>query len=606
MIEISGILVLGFFAQWLAWRVKVPAILPLIIIGLMIGPLSSIILGEGNKFIDGDMIFQGDMLFDVVGLSVGLILFEGGLTLKIKEIKTLAHTVRNLIIVGTVVTLIGGGIALHYIMGYSWHISFLFGALIVVSGPTVIGPILRNVRANNNIATILKWEGILIDPVGALAAILIYEFIISGQADQYFTLFALQGFMITVLVGLIVGSLSASLIYLLLRRQMIPHYLRNTIILGIVILTFGLSDMLHEESGLLAVTISGMIIGNTRLEELKHILSFKEDVTIILISFLFVMLSSRIDMADLYSLLNIKILMLFLIIVFILRPIVVFISTYNSTLTWRERLFIAYICPRGIVAAAVASLFSVKLSDGSFQGIISAEQAEEAKMLLPLTFMTIVGTVVQQGLTAKKVVELLGVGRVTPNGILFLGANETARYLAKFLHSKGIPVMLCDTSAYNIREARNLLLPVYEGSILNDKALEEIDFSQYGQMYATTSNSDINMMATRMIGREIGSHNTYRLITNAEQKKVGPAPANVLFGGQYDFIGITQFIRTRPTFVEKKVQNNQEFIELLQKKSVKVPLFLISSNQAVTPISQLEPMQQEIQEGDTVVYFAVE
>ncbi|MEH0158541.1 sodium:proton antiporter [Limibacter armeniacum] len=600
MIEAAGILVLGFFAQWLSWRIKIPAILPLIIIGLLVGPISTFLTANGHKFIDGDKIFHQDLLFDVVSISVGLILFEGGLTLKFKEIRTLANTVRNLIFFGTVITLLGGGFAVHWIMGFSYQISFLFGALIIVSGPTVIGPILRNVRANNNINTILKWEGILIDPVGALVAILIYEFIITGQSNEHFTIFALKGFLMIILAGLVTGGIFAWLTYIILKRNLVPHYLRNTVMLGIVILTFAVSDTISAESGLLAVTVLGMILGNLKMEQIKHILSFKEDVSIILISFLFVMLSSRTNVDDLAMLLDYRSLLLFLVIIFVLRPLVVFLSTIGSTLNWRERLFIAYICPRGIVAAGVASIFSVKLSSPEL-GILSPEQSAEAAMLLPLTFMTIVGTVIQQGLTAKPLVKFLGVGRSEPNGILFLGANEAARFMARYLRSKGISVMLGDTSVYNIREAKNMLLPVYEGSLLSDEALEKVDFSQFGQLLSTTSNTDINILANKIIGQEIGDKNVFRLPSERELKvDKETLPPNLLFNATYDFIGITQIFRKRPKIMEKDVNSMEEFQQVLEENDKILPLFILKPGHRAEPVT---PMISSVTEGDRLVYI---
>lgn len=600
MIEAAGILVLGFLAQWLSWKIKVPAILPLIVIGLLVGPLSTLITLNEQKFIDGDKIFHGDLLFDVVSIAVGLILFEGGLTLKLKEVRSLANTVRNLIVLGTLITLVGGGLAAHYIMGFSYKIAFLFGALIIVSGPTVIGPILRNVKPNNKISTILKWEGILIDPVGALTAILIYEFIVSGESESI-TIFAIKGFVATVITGFVVGFFFAWISYYVLKRNLVPHYLRNTVMLAIVILTFALSDTIHAESGLLAVTVLGMTLGNLRIEQMKHILSFKEDVTIILISFLFVMLSSRINIQDLQMLMNAQSLWLFLVIIFILRPLVVIFSTVGSSLSWKEKLFVSYICPRGIVAAGVASIFSVRLSDPSISGVTSG-QAAEAAMLLPLTFMTIVGTVVLQGLTAKRLSNFLKVGRTPPSGVLFLGANEIARFMAKYLQQRGIYVMLGDTSVYNIREARNQGLPVYEGSILSDEAIEDVDFAQFGQLFATTSNADINILANKIIGQEIGGDNVFRLVSDREMKMEHEfKPFNLLCYGKYDFISLTQYIRKKPDILEEEVQSLDDIEQFVnQSNSTIVPLFLIKENNKVEPISK---MLTSVNIGDKLIYI---
>ena len=349
MLELAGILVLGIFAQWLAWRIKQPAILPLILIGLAVGPFSTLFTPDGSKLLDGDSIFTGDLLFSFVSISVGVILFEGGLTLRIKEIRTQAKTVRNLLLVGIVGTFLLGGMAAHYIMEMSWSMSFLFGALIIVSGPTVVLPILRNVKPNTNINTILKWEGILIDPFGALVAVLVYEVVKSAHPGESYTLEMLQEFFITISSGMVAGAISAGILWYLLAKNQLPKYLRNVFTLGLVILTFAFAEVIHEEAGLMATTVMGIILANTKLEELKKILSFKEDVVLILVSVLFLLLSSRINLNSIETL-GWRSMVLFGAVVLLVRPICVFLATLRSDLNWREKVFISWIGPRGIVA----------------------------------------------------------------------------------------------------------------------------------------------------------------------------------------------------------------------------------------------------------------
>ncbi len=602
MIELAGILVLGFLAQWFAWRIKVPAILPLILIGLLVGPISSLLTSDGSKFIDGDKIFHGDLLFDAINIAVGLILFEGGLTLKLKEISTLGRTIRNLLIATTVITLFGGAFAAHTIMGISYRTAFLFGALVIVTGPTVIGPILRNVRANHNVSTLLKWEGILIDPIGALIAILIYEFVVSGKPNEQFTLFALKEFLFTILSGGSIGIIFSFFIYQILKKKLIPDYLRNVVILGLVIMTFAVSDLIHQESGLLAVTLLGMILANLKLDNLKQILSFKEDVTLILISFLFVMLSSRMEMKSLMMLLELKSILLFAIIVFVLRPIAIFLSTIGSGLNIREKVFLSYICPRGIVAAGVASIFTVRLVDASFTDVDSYLRSE-ATLLLPLTFMIIVGTVVIQGATAKPVAKLLGVNRKAPDGVLFLGANEIARFLAKYLRSQGIPVLLADTSQVNIQEAKSNWLPVKEGSLLNEEVIDEIDFSRFGQLYALTSNTEINILGNRLLGQEVGDSNVYRIGSNKEVHIKGLSlPENLLFQGKLDYISSVQFFRQNPKVKIKKLLSKKQLDAFIEKDNSILPLFLyLAESKKITPATTKQDL--EITEGDQLIFI---
>ncbi|MEN7549914.1 cation:proton antiporter [Rapidithrix thailandica] len=599
MIEIAGLIILGLLAQWLAWRLKVPAILPLILIGLLVGPLSTFITPDGSKFIDGDNIFNGEKIFDVISISVGLILFEGGLTLKVAELRNLGKTVRNLILFGTIICLIGGAMAAYYIIGMGVQASFLFGALIIVTGPTVIGPILRNVRPNQNINTILKWEGILIDPVGALVAILIYEFVISGRPNEQFTFFALKGFLLTIISGVVVGGIFAYLLFHLLKKDLIPGYLKNIIVLAFVMLAFVIADMAHEESGLLAVTLLGIILANLKIDDLKKILSFKEDVTLILISFLFVMLSSRIDIADIQLLLNMKSLLLFVVIVYLLRPVTIFLSTHKADLKLNEKIFLSYICPRGIVAAGVASIFSEKLS--SLAPSDSNVMAFDAHLLMPLTFLIILGTVVIQGLTAKPIANLLGVTQKEPNGVLFLGANETARFMAKVLKAKGIPVLLSDTSKANINEAKSAWLPVYEGSILSESNIEDLDLSSYGHLYATTSNTEINILACRLFGNEFGKEKVFRLVSPREIQMVDLSkPKNLLFKGATDYMGLAQLFKRTQLVQTQKFDNKEQMDDFIEEQNGKiVPVFLEKPKNVLIPFTE---KIKDIDKGDQIIY----
>lgn len=574
MLQLASILVLGIFAQWFAWRVKKPAILPLIIIGLAIGPLSSLFTPDGQKLIDGDAIFTGDLLFSFVQISVGVILFEGGLTLNLKEIKSLAGTVRNLLIMGTIITFVGGGLAAHYLLGMSLRMAFLFGSLIIVSGPTVIMPILRNVKPNTKINTLLKWEGILIDPFGALVAVLAYELIISSKSSNEYTLDALKEFFVTVSAGVFAGGIGALLLWYLIKKNLIPDYLRNVFTLGLVIFTFSGVELVQKEAGLMAATFMGIVLANVKMEEIKKILSFKEDVSLILISVLFILLSSRINMEQITRL-GWQSLVLFLVVILVLRPLAVWLSTFRSNLNWREKLFISWIGPKGIVAAAVASLFSLDLLHSG-----KTVNLEEAQMLLPLTFLIIVGTVIIQGSSAKWVAKKLKVTRKEPQGVLFVGANEVARKLALRLKQEGFFVLLADTSKPSVRETRKLDLPVYEGNVLSEEIFDDLDLSGIGKLAAITSNSGVNALACQWFSSELGENHVYRLVSKEESENLNlPLAKNVLFNSRTDFLSLSQLMRKNGEIAEKTFENEEEFTEFMEsKKKRMIPLFLIKES----------------------------
>eukprot|EP01093_Parvamoeba_rugata_P019391 TRINITY_DN869_c0_g1_i12.p1 TRINITY_DN869_c0_g1~~TRINITY_DN869_c0_g1_i12.p1 ORF type:complete len:391 (+),score=87.99 TRINITY_DN869_c0_g1_i12:1775-2947(+) len=389
MLELAGIIILGILAQWVAWKFKIPAILPLILIGLLVGPIAAEFLSEdGSKWIEPIWngtkgLFPGDSLYYFVSLAISIILFEGGLTLKRAEIKNVGPVITKLITVGSAITFFGAGIVARYTFNLSWDLSFLFAGLIIVTGPTVITPILRNIPLKKDVSTVLKWEGILIDPIGALVAVLVFEFISVG-GDSGFTKTALMEFGKIVLFGTTFGFTFAHALAFAINKKLIPHYLLNVVSLSTVLLVFVESELFAHESGLLAVVVMGMVLGNSKLENLKELLYFKESLSVLLISILFILLAANIDIDDLLLLYTWKTAILFAAVVFIIRPLAVFVSTQGSKLNLNEKLFISWVGPRGIVAAGIASLFGSKLMR---QGV------EGAEYITPLVFMIVLGTV---------------------------------------------------------------------------------------------------------------------------------------------------------------------------------------------------------------------
>ena len=379
LLIISALLVTGIGCQWLAWRLRIPAILFLLLTGLIAGP----VLG----WLRPDKLF-GDFLFPFVSLSVALILFEGGLTLEFHQISGLRRVVRRLISVGCLATWFLTTLATRLLLGLGWDICLLFGALTVVTGPTVIVPMLRSIRPNASIAHILRWEGILIDPIGAILSVLVYEVILAGtDASMGHTILTLGKM---VLIGLTLGLAAGQLVGELMRRHWLPDYLHNVFALSLVCGVFAVSDLLQGESGLLAVTVMGMRLANMRDVNTDRLLDFKESISVLLISLLFIILAARLQ-PDAMLQLGWAGLGILAAIQFIARPISVALATMGTHLPLPERLLLAWIAPRGIVAAAVSSLFVLRLEQVGHPG---------AGFLVPLTFMVIIGTVILQGLTS--------------------------------------------------------------------------------------------------------------------------------------------------------------------------------------------------------------
>lgn len=487
---IAEILILGIVCQWLAWRLRVPAILPLLAVGFLVGPVFQVIRPE---------VQLGRWFFPFVSLSVAIILFEGALALEMREARQVARTVRNLVTLGLLITWVAGALAAWLIQGFSFRMALLFGALITVTGPTVIAPLLRNVRPTRSVASILKWESILIDPLGALLAVLVFDALfVAGTGNGAG---APIHFLRLALVGALVGGAGAALVAVILRRYLVPDYLRDGTVLSIVAALFALSNALEKESGLLTVVVMGMILANLRLRALREIQLFKEKISVLLLSTLFILLPASVQRSDL-ALLDGRSVLVLAVVMLAARPLSVWISSINGGLSWNERAFLGWVAPRGIVAAAVSSLFAYELRD---MGV------EEANLLAPLVFLVIVGTVTIQSITAKPLAKRLGVAESEPQGFLIVGAHSFGRALARVLASQNLLTRLVDTNRSNFLKARREGLDAVRGNILSQELNERLELNGLGRLLALTSNDEANALACLRFQREFGSSEVYQI-----------------------------------------------------------------------------------------------
>ena len=572
MLELAGIVILGILAQWVAWKFKIPAILPLILIGLFVGPFSTLLSVDGTKWIEPiwngkEGLFPGESLFYFVSLAISIILFEGGLTLKLKEVKNVGPVITKLITLGSLVTFFGAGLAAHYIFNLSWVVSFLFSSLIIVTGPTVITPILRNIPLKRDVSAVLKWEGILIDPIGALVAVLIFEFIMVGEGSTY-TKTALIEFGKIVLFGTSFGFTFAHGLSFAIKKQLIPHYLLNVFSLATVLGVFVLSDIFAHESGLLDVVVMGMVLGNIDLPNLKELLYFKESLSVLLISILFILLSANINIEDLLAIYNWKTALLFAIVVFAVRPLGVFLSTVNSTLKINEKLFISWVGPRGIVAAGIASLFGLKLVSTGETG---------AELITPLVFMIVLGTVLLNATTARLMAKVLGVFLSKSEGILIIGAGKLSRLIGEYLDKNNRHVVLVDTNASNIEKANELGLEAIKEDIYAEDLSDNLELSDVGYLLSLTGNSTINQYAIDKFNKQFGENGSFRLITPEEMVDNKNNPKEGLFSHTDDFIKLTEVARKFPKIHEVKLDSKEHYnalIEITKKDEDIVPLFI--------------------------------
>ncbi len=562
-LTISLLFLAGFLAQWLAWRSKLPAILFLLAVGIVAGPVTNWLSPEQ---------LLGDLLFPFVSLAVAVILFEGALTLKLEEVRNLGLVVRRLVTWGALVCWAVTAVATHLLFGLDWGISLLFGAITVVTGPTVIVPMLRTVRPTANIAKILRWEGIVIDPIGALFAVVVFDFLVSMQAGHALSHSAWT-FARTLLVGFGLGAGAGWLLGQLLRRRWIPDYLLNMATLTHVFLVFTCANTFAHEAGLLAVTVMGMWLANTRGLHIEEILNFKENLSVVLISGLFIILAARIAPMDIARL-GIPVLVLLLIMQFIGRPLSVLAATMGSELNWRERALLAWIAPRGIVAAAVSALFALKLE---------AAQMAKAETLVPLTFSVIVGTVLLQSLTAKPLARLLKVAESSARGFLIIGANPVALQIGKVLKESGIEVLMCDTSWDNIRAARMEGLPTFYGNPVSEYADQKLDLIGLGKMLGLSPHRELNTLASLRYRSEFGGHNIYTLTTDrdssaSDKHRIGTShQGKVLFNQYLTYSHMTGLLAQGAEVKRTKLSKEFTFADYQQRNRGKViPLFAVS------------------------------
>ena len=503
LISLASILVFGIGAQWLAWRLRMPVILLLLVVGFLAGPIFNLV--------DPDELL-GTTLFPLVSLAVGIILFEGGLTLRLDELREIGRTVRLLISLGVLITWALATVGAVVFLEFDPVLAAILGAILTVSGPTVVIPLLRHVRPSSRVSSALKWEGILIDPVGATLAVLVFEALIHDEFGRFTIPGIFFWVLTTLVVGFLIGALGAFLTVVVIERRWLPHNLETAASLMLVVAIFALSNQILPESGLMAVTVMGVILANQRRVAISHIATFDEELGIVLLSSLFIILSARLDLSDItnFGLGNIAFLAL---LVLVARPLAVLVSTLRSPFSWRERAFLAWIAPRGIVAAAVASLFAFDLEELGFA---------ETERLVSVTFTVVVGTVTIYALTARPLARWLNVVQTNPQGTLIVGAHRWATMIAKSIQDAGFEVILVDSNPDHVADARLAGLRALEGNILGDELLNELPFERLGRLLALTSNSELNALAALRFAEFFGRENVFQLTTDRSREREKP------------------------------------------------------------------------------------
>lgn len=476
-------------AAWIAWRLRIPSILALLGAGLVVGPL----LG----WLEPDAVL-GDLVQPLVVLSVALILFEGGLSLTRGELRRGGRVTALLLTVGVGITF-GVGFALATtVLQLDPGVSAVLAAVLVVTGPTVVGPLLASIRPRGDVGAVLKAEGILVDPLGAVLAALVFQAAFGPQVGPAL-LEVSRGILVFAVVGLAVGAAGAVLAVVALRRYLVPDQLVTAFGVALALGAFALANSIYEESGLLATTVMGMLIGTQRRGEVRALLEFNESLRTLLIAGLFVVLGARLTTDQIGSI-RWATLLFVLGLVLVARPLAVAICTFGSSLSWQQRVFAAWMAPRGIVAAAVSAVFALRLQDAGEAG---------GQELVPTVFLTILLTIAIYGLTGPPVARRLGLADTNAQGLLVLGAGPLSVAIGTAVRDAGFRVLLADTDADAIAEARRAGLEVYPGTVLSDRALTDLDLRSLGQMLAVTTNREAAALTAQHFGRTFGRRHVF-------------------------------------------------------------------------------------------------
>jgi len=465
----------GVLARALAHHLRIPGIVMFLTVGVLVGPdvgnlVRPHVMGEGlNAF---------------VGFAVAIILFEGGLHMNLKKLRAQAKPIRRLVTIGALITGAGGALAARYVMGWEWRLAALFGTLVIVTGPTVITPLLRRLRVAKGVSTILEAEGIFIDAVGATIAVVALNVVLSESA------FGALGFVSTIAIGVGVGLAGGAILWLLIsRRRIIPEGLENVVGLAFALMIFHVAHAIQHESGITAAIVAGMVVSNARTHALDGLVEFKEQLVALLIATLFVLLSADVRVADVVDL-GLPGLLTVACLIFVVRPLTVAASTYGTDLTFKEKTFLSWLAPRGIVAAAVASLFASELARNEVPGGVQMKA---------LVFLVIVVTVTLQGLSGGFVAQRLGLRRPSNLGYAILGANPLARALAKALASPRDPVVVIDSNPAACQAARNAGLEAIEGNALEERTMDLAMIDARIATIALTENENVNFLFAKRV-----------------------------------------------------------------------------------------------------------
>ncbi|WP_232495473.1 cation:proton antiporter [Novosphingobium kaempferiae] len=535
--------ILGIGAQWIAWRTGWPAIALMLGAGVIAGPVTGLIVPE-HTF--------GELLEPMVSIAVALILFEGGLSLNFRELRKTEGAVTRLMMIGIPLGWVLGALACYYVAGLVWPVAILFAGILVVTGPTVVIPLLRQSNVAPRPRAILKWEAIVNDPFGALCAVITYEYL--RRVDEGGTLLSVVAALLgAAIVAGLIGYATARAIAWAFPRGHVPEYLKAPVLLVAVIGTFVLSNLIQQETGLLAVTVMGVAVANMRLDSLRDIHPFKENVTVLLISGVFVLLSASLDF-EVLRLFEWRFLAFLLALLFLVRPATVLVALAFSKIPWNERLLVAWIAPRGVVAVAVSGLFALRLDQLGYG---------DGSILVTLSFSVVVATIVAHGFSIRFVSRWLKVTGATQKGLLVVGSTPWSLSLARQLQSLDLPVMITDTSWQRLSAPRQAGIATYHGEILAEATEERLDLTQFQVLVATTENEAYNALVCSEFAPDIGRDSVYQLGGSGDDEDHRSLPealrGRAMFGSGHGVEEIMQREAAGWTFRKTRISEQFDF-----------------------------------------------
>lgn len=517
---------LGVGSQWLAWRIQMPAIVLMLVAGILIGPVTGIF--DPARDI-------GPLMGPIISIAVAIILFEGGLTLNFHSLSDAAKGVKRLVVVGAPLGWLTSTLALRYGAGLSWESAAVFGGIMIVTGPTVIAPLLRTARLAKRPAALLQWEAIVNDPIGALAAVLAFEVVLVLNTTTTVNAAAIDlalGIGVATALGIAAGFGLARAF----KRGWVPEYMKVPVLFALLLAVFAVSDAVLHESGLLAVTIMGIVIANANLPSYAELLRFKEHATVLLVSGVFILLAAGLDFAALAQL-DWRALTFVLLVVLVARPLTVMISLLGSGVPYREQMLVALTGPRGVVLVAVAGLFGERLLELGFA---------DAALIGPLAFVLVAVTVVLHGFTLAPFARWLGLTGSDIPGVIVIGGSGWTTAMAEALQQAEVPVLMTDPNFGNLRAARVAGVPTFSGDILSEAAEQRLEFVSYATLVAATDNDAYNTLVATDLAPEYGRDNVFQVNRERGESARHQLPQTLggrMFGPDLTHAGLEQLIR---------------------------------------------------------------